>query len=161
MKCAVLCNGDSRSLFTAPDRYNYLIGCNIPWRQVNSTVIMDAGVLEKWEIPCAFYASDRAWRECRKRDRFKDHLIEIFPARIDNPTSGHAALQIVISLGATQIDIYGCDSWFSDDTSSYTHQWVDDRATDMSKQVRIWRQRWDAIISSNPDVKINFIGEPK
>jgi len=161
MYCAVLCNGSSRNLFCDASQYDYVIGCNIPWTKVNSTVIMDAGVLEKWEIPCAFYASDRAWRECRKRDRFINHLIEIFPARIDNPTSGHAALQIVISLGATKIDIYGCDSWFTDNTDSYTHQWVDSRAIDMSKQVSVWRQRWNEIISSHPDVNINFIGENK
>jgi hypothetical protein len=161
MKTAILCNGPSRNLYSDSSKYNYVIGCNIPWTKVNSTVIMDAGVLEKWEMPCAFYSSDRAWREFRKRDRFKDHLIEIFPARLDNPTSGHAALQIVISLGATKVDIYGCDSWLTDNTDSYTHQWVDSRAIDMSKQVSVWRQKWNEIISNNPDISINFIGEYK
>ena len=81
MYCAVLCNGSTRSLFVDSSQYNYIIGCNIPWTKVDSTVIMDVGVLDKWNTPCNFYASDRAWREFRVRERFKDHLIEIFPAR--------------------------------------------------------------------------------
>ena len=161
MYCAVLCNGSSRSLFVNPDQYNYIIGCNIPWTKVNSTVIIDVGVLDKWNNPCDFYTSVNAWREFRLRERFKDHLIEIFEPMKEFDTTGHVATRKVISMGATKIDIYGCDSWFTDNTDSYTHQWVDSRAIDMSKQVSVWRQRWNDIISSNPDVSINFIGDHK
>jgi hypothetical protein len=161
MKVAVLCNGPSRSLFTSPTGYNYIIGCNIPWRQVDSTVILDDDVLEKWETPCAFYASVTAWRECRNRDKFKDHLIEIFEPLKDVPTSGHEATRRVISMGAKEIDIYGCDSWFTNNTESYTHKWVDGRAIDMNKQISVWRARWYELMAKHPDVKINFIGESK
>jgi hypothetical protein len=161
MYCAVLCNGSTRSLFVDSSQYNYVIGCNIPWTKVDSTVIMDVGVLEKWNNPCNFYASVSAWREFRVRERFIDHLIELFEPMKEYDTTGHVALRKVIAMGATKVDIYGCDSWFTDDTNSYTHQWVDSRSIDMSKQVRVWRQRWNEIISNNPDVSINFIGEPK
>ena len=48
MKAALLCNGPSRSLFTSTNGYNYLIGCNVPWRQVDATVVLDVGVVQKW-----------------------------------------------------------------------------------------------------------------
>jgi hypothetical protein len=40
-----------------------------------------------------------AWRECKKRDKFKDHLLGIFEAPNDIPTSGHEAARRVISTG--------------------------------------------------------------
>jgi hypothetical protein len=161
MKAAVLCNGPSRVAFDSTLEYNYIIGCNIPWTKVNATVIFDKDVLEKWETPSAFYASVEAWRECKKRDKFKDHLIEIFEAPNDIPTSGHEAARRVISMGAKEIDIYGCDSWFTNNTESYTHQFVDSRAIDMNKQISAWRARWYQLMARHPDIKINFIGDSK
>jgi hypothetical protein len=161
MRVALLCNGPSRSLFTSTAGYNYIIGCNIPWRQVDSTVILDVGVLEKWETPCNFYASVNAWRECRTRNVLKDYLIELITPLKEYDTSGHAATRQVISLGAKEIDIYGCDSWFSTNTESYTHQFVDGRAINMNKQISVWRARWYELMAKHPDIKINFIGESK
>lgn len=161
MKAAVLCNGPSRSLFASTDGYNYLIGCNIPWRQVNTTVIIDVNVLDKWKDPCAFYCSVNAWRDLHKRERFKQYFlgfIETFP---EYDSSGHAATRMAIALGYKQIDIYGCDSWFTNNTESYTHQWVDGRSLDMNKQISVWRARWYELMAKHPDVKINFIGESK
>jgi hypothetical protein len=41
MKCAVLCNGPSRSAYNPEKEYAYRIGCNIPWTKVDCTVILD------------------------------------------------------------------------------------------------------------------------
>jgi hypothetical protein len=161
MKVAVLCNGPSRSLFVDSSEYDYRFGCNIPWTKVDSTVIIDVGVLDKWNTPCNFYASTSAWREFRKRERFKDYLIELFDPLPEYDTSGHAAARRALIMGAKQIDIYGCDSWFSPNTESYTHKWVDGRAIDMSKQISVWRARWYELMAKYPDVIFNFIGEPK
>lgn len=163
MKCALLGNGDSRSLFTTPNRYSYLIGCNIPWRQVNSTVILDVNILEKLSQPIKFYASRKAWLECsnKSKDKLIGYLIEVIDVLPDYDSSGHAAARQLIKLGATEIDIYGCDSWFVNDTESYTHQWVDSRSIDMSKNVSVWRARWYELMANHPQIKFNFIGEPK
>jgi hypothetical protein len=161
MKVAVLCNGSSRSLFTSPTGYNYLIGCNIPWRQVDATVILDVNVLDKWNKPCPFYSSVSAWRELHKRERFEQYFLGFVDTFAEYDSSGHAATRKVIELGYKEIDIYGCDSWFTNDTESYTHQWVDGRAIDMNKQISVWRARWYELMAKHPDVKINFIGEPK
>lgn len=161
MKAAVLCNGNSRILFTSDDRYSYLIGCNIPWRQVNASVVLDVNVLERWENPCPFYVSVTAWRELHKRQRFEQYFLGFVDTFPEHDSSGHAATRKLIELGYNEIDIYGCDSWFTENTDSYTHQWIDSRSIDSSKQVSIWRKRWNEIIDNNPDVNINFIGEVK
>ncbi len=167
MKAAVLCNGPSRTLFTDSDRYNYLIGCNIPWRQVDSTVVLDIGVVQKWyknklpNVPTWF--SEHAWRETKFTDRkyFEDYLLGLVRPLPEYDSSGHVALSQVIKLGYTEIDIYGCDSWFTGVTDSYTHQYSDTRPDDMSKHIVGWRKRWETIIRDNPEVKITFIGENK
>jgi hypothetical protein len=167
MKAAVLCNGPSRILFTEPDRYSYLIGCNIPWRQVNSTVVLDIGVVAKWykhqfpNVPTWF--SEHAWRETKFKDRnfFMNSFLGLVKPLPEYDSSGHVACSKVIELGYKQIDIFGCDSWFTDTTDSYTHQYVDGRPSDRSKHIVGWRKRWNSIIESNPDVVINFIGENK
>jgi hypothetical protein len=167
MRAAVLCNGPSRSLFNSADSYTYLIGCNIPWRQVDSTVVLDIGVVDKWlkykvpQVPTWF--SEHAWRETKFKDRnyFKDSFLGLVKPLPEFDSSGHVACSKVIELGYTEIDIYGCDSWFTDVTDSYTHQYTDTRPKDRSKHIIGWRQRWETIINGHPEVKITFIGEPK
>ena len=164
MRVALLGNGNGRRYFPdTDDRYSYLIGCNIPWRQVNSTVILDVNILERLSQPVKFYASRKAWLECsnKSKDKLIGYLIEVIDVLPDYDSSGHAAARQLIKLGATEIDIYGCDSWFVNDTESYTHQWVDSRSIDMSKNVSVWRARWYELMANHPQIKFNFIGEPK
>ena len=47
MKAAVVRNGPSRFAFQENLKYNYTIGCNIPWTNVNATVILDSNVIEQ------------------------------------------------------------------------------------------------------------------
>lgn len=167
MIAAVLCNGPSRIAFQDRARYNYVIGCNIPWTEVDSTVVLDIGVVAKWwqyklpNVPTWF--SEHAWRETKFKNReyFKETFLGLVKPLPEYDSSGHVACSKVIELGYTEIDIYGCDSWFTNDTSSHTHKYLDTRPTDTSKHVIGWRKRWESIINSNPDVKITFIGEPK
>jgi hypothetical protein len=162
MKVALLGNGNSRNLFPdTPDRYSYLIGCNIPWRQVDATVILDVNVLEKLDVPVRFYVSRKAWRECRKKDSLIGYMLGMFDSMSDYDSAGHAAARQLIELGATQIDIYGCDSWFTNNTESYTHKYVDSRSEDMTKNVSVWRARWYELMAKHPHVVFNFIGDPK
>ena len=164
MRTALLGNGNTRSYFPhTTDRYDYVIGCNVPWRQVDSTVVIDVNVLEKLTTPFRFYASRKAWIECsnKSKDRLIGYLIELFDTLPDYDSAGHAAARQLIKLGATEIDIYGCDSWFEYNTESYTHQWVDSRSIDMSKNVSVWRARWYDLMAKHPQISFNFIGEPK
>ena len=163
MKTALLCNGPSRVAFNSRLGYNYIIGCNIPWTKVDSTVVLDKEVLEKMQSLNRFYCSRNAWRECptKTRDKLIGYLVELFDPLVDYDSTGHAAARILLKLGATEIDIYGCDSWFANNTESYTHKYVDSRSDDMTKNVSVWRSRWYDLMDKNPSVKFNFIGEPK
>ena len=159
MKTALLCNGPSRLEYNPEIKYDYVIGCNIPWTKVNSTVIVDVNVLDKLQPLIPFYCSRMAWINCNKQNRYSDYLIEIFDSKIDYDSAGHCAARIVLMRGATEIDIYGCDSWFKEDTESYTHKYIDSRSSDMRKHVSVSRERWHELMNENPNVKFNFIGE--
>lgn len=167
MKAAVLCNGPSRKDFDGSVRYDYRIGCNIPWTKVDATVVLDIDVVDKWlknKIPNApTWFSEHAWRETKFKDRnyFKDSFLGIVKPLPEYDSSGHVACSKAIELGYTEIDIYGCDSWFTDITDSYTHQYTDTRPKDRSKHIIGWRARWNTIINANPNVVINFIRKTK
>mgnify|MGYP003343051175 FL=1 len=167
MKAALLCNGPSRSLFTSTDGYNYLIGCNVPWRQVDSTVVLDVGIVQNWwknKLPLVpTWFSEHAWRETKFKDRnyFLSSFLGLVKPLPEYDSSGHVACSKVIELGYNEIDIYGCDSWFTSNTDSYTHQYNDTRPSDTSKHIVGWRNRWNTIIANNPEVKITFIGDIK
>lgn len=161
MRIAVLGNGPSRVAFKSDLGYNYTIGCNVPWTHVDFTVILDKEILERVAPTHRFYCSRDAWRELHKKENYIAFLIELFDKIPEYDSSGHAATRIAIKLGAKEIDIYGCDSWWENNTESYTHKYVDGRCEDMTKNVSAWRVNWYKLMSSHPDVKINFIGEPK
>ena len=167
MNAALLCNGPSRSLFTSTNGYNYLIGCNVPWRQVDSTVVLDVGIVQNWwknKLPLVpTWFSEHAWRETKFKNReyFKDSFLGLVKPLPEYDSSGHVACSKLIELGYTEIDIYGCDSWFTSNTDSYTHQYNDTRPIDTSKHIIGWRNRWNTIIANNTEVKITFIGDTK
>lgn len=163
MKTALLCNGPSRLVFNPDLVYNYTIGCNIPWSVVNSTMIMDVNVLQKFTNPCDFYISKKAWIECpnKIKEKLNRYLLGIIDPLPEYDSAGHAAARMLITLGATSIDIYGCDSWWENNTESHTHQYVDGRSADMSKHVSVWRQRWYELMGKYPQVNFNFIRESK
>jgi hypothetical protein len=166
MKVAVLCNGPSRFAYTGRLGYDYVIGCNIPWTEVDATVVLDENVIHRWAkepdlIRCKTYFSRKAWMETdaiKKRDFFHPYLIEVIDIMPEYDSSGHNAARCAIKLGANQLDIYGCDSWFDQTIVSYTHEYFKNLNPDNSKKhVMGWRKRWEEIIKSNPDVMFNFI----
>lgn len=163
MKVAILCNGPSRNLYSDSSQYNYIIGCNIPWTKVDSTVVLDADVLLKMNTPQRFYCGNQTWMNTpiKVRNKLIGYLASMIKTLPDYDSTGHAAARTVIEMGATEIDIYGCDSWFGANTDSHTHQWVDSRPIDMNKHVSVWRARWYELMASHPDIVFNFIGEPK
>lgn len=169
MKCAVLCNGPSRTSFVSRDGYDFVIGCNIPWTEVDATVVLDEGVVDLWAkkpdiIKCPTYFSEQAWRytdRIKKRDFFKQYLAHIIKPKYPYHSSGHNAAEVTIKWNqATHIDIYGCDSYFSNIAGrSYTRQYISKGGvTDGNrKYLEGWRKRWREIIDRNPNVTIEFI----
>jgi hypothetical protein len=164
-KVAVLCNGPSRSAYNPDTEYAYRIGCNIPWTQVDCTVVLDEEVVRLWHrnhdlINVPTYFSVKAWRETASLGRafFEPYLIQLVEPRPEYDSSGHVACSQMIKLGYTDIDIYGCDSWFTQNVHSYTHKFVKSKTIYTADgHVIGWRKRWNEIIKNNPSVTLNFI----
>ena len=172
MKCAVLCNGPSKNLFTSREGYDYVIGCNIPWYpEVDATVVLDEQVVRLWAkhpdlITVPTYFSMKAWAETdaiKKRDMFRPYLISIITPKYPHHSSGHNAVEQAIAKGYTEIDIFGCDSWFSKVAISYTRTHIKNGgiADGDMKAIEGWRNRWREIMEKHPEVTLNFIGESK
>ena len=171
MKCAVLCNGPSRILYEPSAEYGFVIGCNIPWTVVDATVVLDEQVVRLWAknpdlITVPVFFSVKAWAETdavKKRDFFIPYLIKMINPKYPYHSSGHTAVEQVIDKGYTDIDIFGCDSWFSKVGRSYTRTHIKDGGVvdgDM-RNIEGWRNRWKEIMDKHPEVNLNFIGESK
>ena len=170
MKCAVLCNGPSRTDYVDATPYEFVIGCNIPWTKVDATVVLDESVIDYWYknqscIDVPVYFSRKAWMyadSIRKRPFFERYMIELVDTLPEYDSSGHQATRCCLRKGATEIDIYGCDSWFDQTIVSHTHQYVKNLNPDDSKKHVIgWRTRWTELMNSNPSVNFNFIRKYK
>jgi hypothetical protein len=171
MKAAVLCNGPSRNLYESSTEYDFVIGCNIPWTKVDATIVLDEQVVRLWAknpelITVPTYFSVKAWQETdaiKKRDFFRPFLIKIINPRYPYHSSGHNAVEQVIDKGYKHIDIFGCDSWFSEVGLSYTRTHIKDGgiADGDMKHIERWRDRWKEIMEKHPEVTLNFIGESK
>jgi hypothetical protein len=165
MKCAVLCNGPSRISFQTRDGYDFLIGCNIPWTEVDATVVLDREIVNKLArspelIKYKIYFSRHGWMHTdaiRKRNLFQDAFAGIIDPKYPFYSSGHGALETAIKRGATEVDIYGCDSWFQYDLSSHTHQYANTSYPDKYKCIDEWRIKWNDIINAHSHIKIEFI----
>ena len=173
MKAALLCNGPSKIAYDPATPYDYRIGCNVPWSEVDSTVIVDYSIIFEWNkkrdlIKVPAYISQRAFSEvahCRStpneiphRDFFKNQLIEIVHPLPEHDSSGHVACLVLMKKGFTEIDIYGCDSWFEQTTVSST--WdiiITARNPNDMKKVKGWRDRWHTLMKKYPEIKVNFI----
>ena len=172
MKCAILGNGPSRSLYSPSKQYDYCIGCNIPWAVTDCTVIIDKDVMAAWSknldlIKCSVWLTNSAYSisgrmfinhptKYLKTYLKQNNLVNGFKQHKVGHSSGHLAAQVAIDLGYTEIDLYGFDSYFSNTMESYTLKHV---ATIPDNRVESWRKIWNSIISSNPDVVFNFIRE--
>ena len=166
MKCAVLCNGPSRVDFQSREGYTYVIGCNIPWfDEVDATVVLDEAVVDAWykepdliKVPAYFSRHAWAWTDVgHRREFFRPRLIEMVSVLPEYDSSGHVAVTCMIKKGFTEIDVWGCDSWFDQTIVSYTHGYVKNLNPDDSKRHVVgWRNRWKAIMEGYPDVTINF-----
>ena len=169
MKAALLCNGPSRVLYTPSDEYTFVMGCNVPWTDVDATTVVDGEMIKRWAerheiIQVPTYFSKDAWELAQKIDDqfFKQWYAGLVKKEEYYHSSGHNAAEALISLGYTDIDIFGCDSYFKKGTSSSTDEFVL-REKGPNWQLRAhdkmigWKIRWQTIQQQNPNVTLNFI----
>ena len=167
MKCAILGNGPSRKSYNSNySNYNFVLGCNIPWTKVDATVILDKEIIRYLSthpelIKFKIYFGVDAWRYTdgiKKRQLFINYFEGLVTPKYPFYSSGHMAIDIVLKLGYSEIDIYGCDSWFLNTLDSNTHQYANTAQTKGAiKCIEAWRARWNKMIVNNPGVKFNFI----
>lgn len=172
MIAALLCNGPSRVAFKDRTGYNYVMGCNIPWTDVDATTMIDVSVARHYAMKenktYKVFLNDICWN-CLKGFKESDMKLTDYLASnnllggiVDEPkqfySSGHVAALELIKLGATKIDVYGCDSYFEDVIDSFTWQYVPSTASDKhkAKQLIEWRSNW-ASIKGQFNVELNFI----
>ena len=170
---AVLCNGPSRLAFKGKLGYDYVMGCNIPWTTVDGTVIMDGNIMHAWFakpnlIQCKedqVFVTKQAWRTAGEL-KFQDYIenryaVNIIDTEYKVPemySSGHVAASIVLNMYVDVIDIYGCDSYFTNTVESFTSTYVNDVNKDSEQQrIDAWRKHWNALQNKYSEVEFNFI----
>ena len=171
MKSALLCNGPSRVAYKGREGYDYVLGCNFPWTEVDATTVLDIPVVEIWNkdrtvIPCKAYFSEASWRTAKQLDEefFTSKFINEVKVQTNWHSSGHVGAEILISKGYTEIDVYGCDAWFGN-ADSFTRAFIPidspNRVLRAHSKLIEWRLRWNILKEENPNVKLNFIRAPK
>jgi len=168
MKCAVLCNGPSRDVYTGDTQYEYVVGCNSPWTRVDATVVLDESMIDAWyknrsliTVPVYFSKHSFAYACTLDQPFFSQYLLQEVVPESNHHSSGHVALEILLEKGYQEIDVYGCDSWYRKDASSYTRNIIpldspNREIRDHGKLIG-WKARWQDIIDKHPSVNINFI----
>ena len=164
MKCAVLGNGPSRSAYVSRDGYDLVIGCNIPWTEVDSTMVIDEQVVLKWSrnpelitCPVSFIRATWMYTDSIKFRKYildNSQFLSIEPTTLQY-SSGHYAAARALKLGYKYIDLYGIDSWFEDTLETYTRGFIDDNPP--VTKIPTWRQFWKDLAAQYPDATLNFI----
>ena len=173
MKAALLGNGPSRKFYDPSKEYKFRMGCNIPWADVDCTMILDENIVKLWhkdhdiiKVPAYFHST--AWRYAGELPGFRPFIKEnnLFLGLVEkipggHESSGNIAGKKLVELGYKELDIYGCDAYFTEahghNTKSYTREFIP--GIDMINNSYLWKKRWDEFIKKHPEVTFNFIKE--
>lgn len=168
---ALLGNGPSRKFYDPSKAYDYRLGCNIPWADVDATLILDENIIRLWHkdhslIKVPAYISREAWmygdelktfRPFIKENKYLISIVDKIPKI--NESSGNVAARKLVELGYKRIDIYGCDAAFTaapgHNLNSYTREFIP--STDMINNSYKWKLNWDALVKKHPEITFNFI----
>jgi hypothetical protein len=168
----LLCNGP-RFKHYKPNGL-YTMGCNFPPVPVDCSSVIDRNVIHEWvKHPnymkdCDHFIFGRATLETFKEYRkfFSEHKIHIVGTHTvlrSYYSSGHWGAYGLMKLGYTEIDIYGCDTMFTQNIESYTDKFVEKGKSLINpKFTGEWRKSWDRIAQEEgKGVIFNFIDEIK
>ena len=163
---AVLGNGPSReSYFQSKLNYDIVVGCNVPWTEVDFTVVLDEEVVRYWAeypdlITVPTYFSKHAWMETdaiRKRSQFEQYFQGLVYPGPEYDTSGHVACSLLIKQGCDEIHVYGADVMFDDTLESRSHHLFKNHPDlDSKAHMQGWRKRWQKLVDINPNCCIMF-----
>ena len=171
MRAALLGNGPSRKFYDPSKVYDYRLGCNIPWADVDATLVLDGNIVALWNkkhdlIKVPAYFSRHSWMFGDELKTFRPFIKEndLFIGLVDrqpDESSGNVAAKKLVELGYTELDIYGCDAYFTEalghNIKSYTREFIS--GIDMVNNSYKWKLTWDAYMKKHPEIKFNFIKE--
>jgi hypothetical protein len=176
MIVAILGNGPSKEdWFKEKDEhpFGYVMGCNFPWTDVDGTTIIDGKAADGWikyvvnkeapevkEIPLWLSASANARFTNAK---LQDYLAVWKKGEMEvrrRESSAHVATKVAIELlGATQVRVYGVDTFFTMENQSSTWKYVHGGLDGARKvqQITDWRTNWHKLKEENPNVQITMV----
>lgn len=158
----VLGNGPSKVAYNRGG--HMVIGCNIPGDEfsVDATVVCDEEIVwvlkskpELINVP--LIVSTRAFeklKELRLEDKYD--IQHVFSTR-EWFNSAHYAAEFLAACGCTEIEVWGCDSVFSDNINSTTDAYVPKQPDTSEKLLRNWRRIWNELFDAYPTIKFKII----
>jgi hypothetical protein len=176
MIVAILGNGPSKEdWFKEKDEhpFGYVMGCNFPWTDVNGTTIIDGKAADGW---IRYVVNKEApeikdvplWLSPSANTRFihgdqRNYLEKWKKGEMEvrrRESSAHVATKVAIELlGATQVRVYGVDTFFTMDNQSSTWKYVNGglEGAKKSQQITDWRNNWHRIKEEHPHVQITMV----
>jgi hypothetical protein len=157
----VLGNGPSKDYYDRSG--DFVLGCNIPSDSfsVDATVICDEEIA--WILKNDFtliqvpvIISTRVFEKLKEFcivDKFT--ILHVFKPK-DWYNAAHYAAEFLIGRDCNEIHLWGCDSIFSNTTSSTTGNLIPSTTNNDDRFIRNWRRVWNEMHLNNPDV--HFVG---
>jgi len=162
----VLGNGPSKKLYDRSG--DFVLGCNIPTDDfsVDATVICDEEIA--WVLKNNFTLIDvPVIISTKVFEKFKEFGIEneftilhVFKPK-DWYNAAHYAAEFLISQQCDEVHLWGCDSIFSNTTSSTTGVLIPSTTEGDDRFIKNWRKVWNEIHIRNPDVHFVAMRLPK
>jgi hypothetical protein len=157
MKGVILGNGPSKHLYDRSG--DIIIGCNFPGEEysVDATVICDEEIVYILKttpnlITCPIIISEKVFEKLKELKLVDKYIILcVFKVR-DWHNAAHYAAQYLITTGCEEIDVWGCDSMFSETISSSTDAFVPKSDSDGARFIKKWRAVWNALFVYYPDI---------
>jgi hypothetical protein len=132
-------------------------------------VVLDIQMVKAWDkqrdiIKCPVYYSRQSYDYAIQLDKdfFRPFAIGVMEIQSHAHSSGHNAVELMITKGFRKIDVYGCDAYFNQSKSeSFTRAFVPIESPNAelrahSKMVG-WKARWNQLLDDNPQCEIKFI----
>jgi len=165
----VLCNGPRWKHYKPNGLYT--MGCNFPPVPVDATSIIDRDVIRVWATDNVKMLTNKVVLNRASSETIKEHrrffsleqntikVLGTVNVLRNYYSSGHWAAYAMIRLGFTELDIYGCDSYFDVDIGSYTDNFVEKGKPNYNpKFVGEWRKSWKRLSQEEgKGVTFNFI----
>lgn len=162
MKGVVLGNGPSRKYYDRSG--DFVLGCNIPNDQfsVDATVICDEEIVwvlkaDLTLIQVPVIISKKVFekmKELKIVDNFNIH--HVFTPK-DWYSTAHYAAEYLLDFGCSEVDVWGCDSFFENNIASETDKYVPKQDTVGDRFTRQWRQVWFDFVHKYGQERINLI----